>query len=65
MNLFNPNGRTTVMTPILGPTIVAGAPSAPIVSAQKNPAPAKPAMSMDRRMSRMQENMKEMQQQMK
>jgi hypothetical protein len=53
------------MTPILGPTIVAGAPSAPIVSAQKNPAPAKPAMSMDRRMSRMQENMKEMQQQMK
>ena len=54
-------------TPILVSAIVAGASSAPIVSAQKKSALAKPAMSMgmDRQMSQMQENMKEMQQQMK
>ena len=54
-------------TSILAATIVAGAPSAPIVSAQKNSGPAKPAVSMgmDRQMSQMKKNMKEMQQQMK
>jgi hypothetical protein len=50
--------------PILVSAIVACAPSAPIVSAQKKSAPTKPAMGMDRQMSQMQENMKEMQQQM-
>ena len=49
-------------TPILVSAIVAGTPSAPIVSVQKKSAPAKPAMSMgrDRQMS----HMKEMRQQM-
>ena len=49
-------------TPILVSEIVVCAPSAPIVSAQKKSAPAKPAMSMgmDRQMS----HMKEMRQQM-
>ena len=46
--------------------IVAGALSAPIVSAQDKPMPAKPAMGMDmkQQMPQMQENMKKMQQQM-
>jgi DNA-binding protein YbaB len=35
------------------------------VSAPKKSAPGKPAMGMDRQMSQMKENMKEMQQQMK
>ena len=52
-------------TPILVSAIVAYAPSAPIVSAPKKSAPGKPAMGMDRQMSQMKENMKEMQQQMK
>ena len=54
-------------TPIQVSAIVSCAPSAPIVSAQKKSAPAKPAMSMgmDRQMSQMKENMKEMRQQMK
>ena len=62
MNLFNPKGKTNMKTPILVSAIVAGAPSAPIVSVQKKSAPAKPAMSMgrDRQMS----HMKEMRQQM-
>jgi hypothetical protein len=66
MNLFNPKGKINMKTPILVAAIVASAPSAPIVSAQKKSAPAKPAMSMgmDIKMSRMHENMKEMQQQM-
>ncbi len=53
-------------TPILVSAVVAGALSAPIVSAQERPAPAKPAMSMgmDRQMTQLKENMKEMQQQM-
>jgi hypothetical protein len=65
MNLFNPKGKTTMKTPILVSAIVACAPSAPIVSAPKKSAPGKPAMGMDRQMSQMKENMKEMQQQMK
>ena len=66
MNLFNPKGKTNMKTAILVSAVVAGALSAPIVSAQERPASAKPAMSMgmDIQMSRMQENMKEMQQQM-
>jgi len=66
MNLFNPKGKTNMKTPILVSAVVAGALSAPIVSAQERPAPAKPAMSMgmDRQMSQLKENMKEMQQQM-
>ena len=56
-------------TSILDSAIVAGAASAPIASARERPAPAKPAMSMgmgmDRQMSQMKDNMKEMQQQMK
>ena len=64
MDLFNPKGKTNMKTPILGSAIVASAPSAPIVSAQEKSAPAKPAMGMGIQMSRMQENMKEMQQQM-
>ena len=66
MNLFNPKGKTNMKTPILVSAMVAFAPSAPIVSAQEQSAPAKPAMSMgmDRQTSQMQENMKEMQQQM-
>ena len=67
VNLFNPKRKTTMKTSILISAIVACAPPAPIVSAQKKPAPAKPAMSMgmDRQMSKMKENMKEMRQQMK
>ena len=51
---------------ILVAAIVAGVLSAPIVSAQKTSAPAKPAMSMsmDKQMPQMQENLKKMQQQM-
>ena len=66
MNLFNPKRKTAMKTPILVSAIVASAPSAPIVSAQEKSAPVKPAMSMgmDRQMSRMKENMKEMRQQM-
>ena len=66
MNLFNPEGKTAMKTSILVATIVACALSAPIVSAQEKSAPVKPAMSMgmDRQMSRMKENMKEMRQQM-
>jgi len=53
-------------TSILISAIVACALSAPIVSAQEKPAPAKPAMSMDmdKHMSQMQEKMKAMQVQM-
>ena len=53
-------------TSILISAIVACALSAPIVSAQEKPAPAKPAMSMDmdKHMSQMQEKMKAMQAQM-
>ena len=53
-------------TSVLISAIVACALSAPIVSAQEKPAPAKPAMSMDRdkHMSQMQEKMKAMQVQM-
>ncbi|MDP2639351.1 MAG: hypothetical protein Q8Q16_01595, partial [Betaproteobacteria bacterium] len=78
-NLFNPKGKTAMKTSILAAAIVAGALSAPIVSAQDKSlpapanvsardksAPAKPAMrmDMDKQMSKMQENMKTMQQQM-
>ena len=61
MNLFDPKGKTNMKSPILVSEIVACAASAPIVSAQK-----KPAMStgMDKQMSQMKKNMKEMQQQM-
>ena len=54
-------------TSILVSAIIASALSAPIISAQEKSAPAKPAMSMgvDRQMSKMKENMNEMQQQMK
>jgi hypothetical protein len=51
-------------TSILFAAIVACALSAPIVSAQEKPAPAKPSMGMDKQMPQMQENMKKMQQQM-
>ena len=53
-------------TSILVFAIVAGALSAPIVSAQEKSTPAKPAMSMDmdKQMPQMQEKMKGMQQQM-
>src|SRR3990172_5669842 len=53
-------------TSILVAAFIAGALSAPIVSAQKESTPARPAMSMDmnKQMPRMQENMKTMQQQM-
>ena len=53
-------------TSILVAAIVAGALSAPIVSAQEKSTPAKPAMSMDmeKHMSQMQEKMKAMQAQM-
>jgi hypothetical protein len=46
--------------------IVVSGPSTPIVSAQNKSAPAGPAMNlgMNKRMSRMQQTMKEMQQQM-
>jgi hypothetical protein len=66
MNFFNPKGKTTMKTSILISAIVACALSAPIVSAQEKPAPAKPAMSMDmdKHMSQMQEKMKAMQVQM-
>jgi hypothetical protein len=61
MKLLNPKGKTNLKTPILVSEIVACAPSAPIESAQK-----KPAMNMgvDKQLSQMKENMKEMQQQM-
>jgi hypothetical protein len=51
-------------TSILISAIVACALSAPIVSAQERPAPARPAMNMDMDMSRLQEKMKAMQAQM-
>ncbi len=53
-------------TSILVSAIVAGALTAPIVSAQEKTAPAKPAMSMDmeKQMPQMQQNMKKMQEQM-
>jgi len=67
MNLFDLKRKTNMKTSIPVAAIGAGAPSAPIMSAQKMSAPARPAMRMgvDRQMSRMKENMKEMQQQMK
>ena len=53
-------------TSILVAGIVTRAPSGPIVSAQKKPAPTKSLMSrgMDRNMSRVNEKIKEMQQQL-
>jgi len=66
-NLFNPKRKINMKTPIPVSANIAYAPSAHILSAQEKSAPAKPAMSMgtDRQRSRMKENMKEMQQQMK
>jgi hypothetical protein len=49
-------------TSILAAAIVASSLTATIVSAQQMPAPAGSAMSMDKQLSQMQENMKEMQQ---
>jgi len=72
MNLFNPKGKTAMKTSLLISAIAACGllaactTPAPVVSAQEQFAPAKPPMSMemDKHMSKMQENMKTMQQQM-
>jgi hypothetical protein len=66
MSLFNPRGNTTMKSSILITAFVACALSGPIVSAQENTTPAKPALSMDMdaKMPQMQESMKKMQQQM-
>ena len=60
------NVKITMKTSILTMAIVVCALSAPIISARENSGPAGSAknMDMDKQMSQMQENMKEMQQQM-
>ena len=67
MDLFNSEQKTAMKTSILAAAIVAGALSAPVVSAQeKESAPVNAVMSTDveQLISRMQENMEAMRQQM-